>query len=72
MYGEGFPYLGEDVAVNVRLSGPGQRWLRHGAVLGGYVCLAALAIALGLPANAAWPAQWLPPLPSCSSWPCVP
>ena len=44
---EGFPYLGEEVAVNARLPGPGQRWLRHGAVLAGYACLAALAIALG-------------------------
>ena len=47
MYREDFPYLGEEFAVNARLPGPGQRWLRHGAVLVGYVCLAALAIVLG-------------------------
>ena len=47
MYREGFPYLGEELAVNARLPGAGQRWLRHGAVLGGYACLAALAVALG-------------------------
>jgi hypothetical protein len=47
MYWVGFPYLGEEFAVNARLPGPGQRWFRHGAVLAGYVCLAALAIASG-------------------------
>jgi hypothetical protein len=47
MYRVGFPYLGEEFAVNARLPGPGQRWFRHGAVLAGYACLAALAIALG-------------------------
>src|SRR5262245_17006341 len=47
MYRESFPYLGEEFAANARLPGPGQRWFRHGAVLVGYGCLAALAIALG-------------------------
>jgi Tetratricopeptide repeat len=55
MYRVGFPYLGEEFAVNARLPGPGQRWFRHGAVLAGYVCLAALAIALG-PADSREPA----------------
>jgi hypothetical protein len=44
---EDFPYLGEEFAVNAQLPGPGQRWLRHGAVLVGYAGLAALAIAFG-------------------------
>jgi hypothetical protein len=47
MYREAFPFLGEEFAVNARLPGAGQRWLRHGAVLVGYAGLAALAIAFG-------------------------
>lgn len=47
MYRERFPYLGEEFALNARLPGPWRRWFRHGAVLGGYVCLATLAIVLG-------------------------
>jgi hypothetical protein len=47
MYREVFPYLGEEFAVNARLPGTRQRWVRHGAVLVGYVCLATLTIALG-------------------------
>jgi Tetratricopeptide repeat len=47
VYRVGFPYLGEEFAVNARLPGPGQRWFRHGAVVAGYACLAALAIVLG-------------------------
>ena len=47
MYREVFPYLGEEFAVNARLPGTRQRWVRHGAVLVGYLCLATLTIALG-------------------------
>jgi Zn-dependent protease with chaperone function len=38
---QGFPYLGADLAAHTRLPGTRERWLRHGAVIIGYACLAA-------------------------------
>jgi ATP-dependent Clp protease ATP-binding subunit ClpC len=44
--GQGFPFLGEDLAAYPCLPGRGRRWLWHAAVLAGYAPLAALAIVL--------------------------
>ena len=49
--GQGFPFLGEDLAARPCLPGRGQRWLWRGAVLAGYAPLAALDIVLAPPAT---------------------
>jgi hypothetical protein len=49
--GQGFPFLGEDLAARPCLPGRGRRWLRRAAVLAGYAPLAALEIVLARPAT---------------------
>jgi hypothetical protein len=49
--GQGFPFLGEDLAARRCLPGCGRRWLWRGAVLAGYAPLAALEIVLAPPAT---------------------
>jgi hypothetical protein len=48
--GQGFPFLGVDLAAYACLPGRGRRWLWHAAVLVGYAPLAALEIVLVPPA----------------------
>ena len=48
--GQGFPFLGEDLAARPSLPGRGRRWLWRAAVLAGYAPLAALEIVLAPPA----------------------
>jgi hypothetical protein len=49
--GQGFPFLGEDLAARPCLPGRGRRWLWRAAVLAGYAPLAALEVALAPPAT---------------------
>jgi hypothetical protein len=49
--GQGFPFLGEDLAERPCLPGRGRRWLWRGAVLAGYAPLAVLEIVLAPPAT---------------------
>jgi hypothetical protein len=49
--GQGFPFLGEDLAARRCLPGRGRRWLWRGAVLAGYAPFAALEIVLAPPAT---------------------
>jgi Clp amino terminal domain, pathogenicity island component len=48
--GQGFPFLGEDLAACPCLPGGGRRWLWRAAVLAGYAPFAALEIVLAPPA----------------------
>ena len=49
--GQGFPFLGEDLAARPCLPGRGRRWLWRAAVLAGYAPLVALEIVLAPPAT---------------------
>ena len=49
--GQGFPFLGEDLAARPCLPGRGRRWLWRAAVLAGYAPFAALEIVLAPPAT---------------------
>jgi Zn-dependent protease with chaperone function len=51
--GQGFPYLGADLAAYTRLPGTRERWLRHTAVIIGCICLAALVIVSAPPGTQA-------------------
>ena len=49
--GQGFPFLGEDLAARPCLPGRGRRWLWRAAILAGYAPLAALETVLAPPAT---------------------
>ena len=49
--GQGFPFLGEDLAARPCVRGRGRRWLWRAAILAGYAPFAALEIVLAPPAR---------------------